>query len=262
MGTLAEERVQFEAAMLELFAGMNTGSGGGTGTITPTRQGIINYVKAKLDELVPEAEGLSFSLSTEPNVSNPYDLLINAHLEESTKDVILSAPLSAMKPVQAIDYQEEGRPSDDDNKIGYFILPDNFLRLHSFKMKEWKRQVMEAITPQHPLYKRQSNPFLRGGVEKPVAVIKWENIYGPGGGEGEYTEAMKRVIEYYSVESSHIIERLYIIQEQLAEDFITDNPMLMDSLAWTCAGKILHIIGMTELAKMAMERVKISYNNL
>lgn len=255
MSTLTDKRVLFEQSLFDLLNGLDYGTGGGGSQILPSRLRIVNFVKAKLDELIPEGEGITFSLSAEPNVSDPYSLLINAHLDESTKDVILSAPLSILAPTAYTDITE-GTPFVANGLTGYFVLPANLQRLSSFKMVDWLRDVTEFITPQHPAYKKQSNQFLKGGTVKPVAVLNWKTI------DVEGTPTPKRILEYYSVETSHNIDKFMYIPEQLAEDFITANPNLLDALAWMCAAKILQIIGMGEPAKMAMEQVTLSYNNL
>lgn len=252
MSTLSTERVQFENALLALLAGMDSGagSGAGIGTVDPTRITAINYVKAKLDELIPEGEGLSFSLSSEPNVSNPLDLLINSHLDECTKDICLSAPISVLFPAAVAESDLEGTHYTDF-KIGCVALPPNFLRLSSFKMADWAKDVSNPITPAHKDYKKQST-VLRGGITKPVAVLTWKSIDG----------TMTRILEYYSVNTSHVVEKLLYIPEQYAEDFIAVNMNLMDSLAWMTASKILQITLQFDAAKIAQERVIQSYTNL
>ena len=242
--SLSTERVQFEAALAAILATM----GGGTGLITPTRQALIDYTKAKLDEVVPGGEGFTFALSAGPNISNPLDLLINAHADESTKDVCLSAPISVLFPTLAV----AAGVANTDAKTGYVVLPDNFLRLSSFKMTDWLTDIDSPITPKDPKYKKQSNPYLRGGISKPVAVLTWKSV----------ATVMKRVLEYYSVDAAHTVEKLLYIPETTAEDFIAVNPNLMDSLAWMIASKVLQITGMTDAAKLAQERVTQSYNNL
>ena len=140
MSTLSDERVIFSNALLALLAGMDSGAAGGAGmgVIAPTRLTSINYVKAKLDELIPTGEGISFSLSTTPNVTNPLDLLIDAHLDECTKDVLLSAPLSVLVPK---DGSGAAVTSFADPATGYITLPIDFLRLSSVKMTGWLTQV-------------------------------------------------------------------------------------------------------------------------
>lgn len=260
MSTLDNQRVQYELALKTLLEALATeigesggGAGGsGTGTILPARLTIINYVKAKLNELIPEGEGITFSLSSAPNISNPLDLLINAHLDEATKDVILSAPLSVLFPESV---SGSGTPFSTGSKTGYIQLPSDFLRFMALKMSDWKTEVTTLTHPQSAQYRRQAYSFLRGDLSNPIAVINWKLIGSP-------TPTSKRILEYYSVESSHTIEKLLYIPEQYAEDFLTVNPNLIDSLAWMCAGKIMQITGMVNEAKMAQERVSQSYLNL
>ncbi len=166
---LDTNRVQFEAKLKELLEALSTGIVSGS-TITPARLEIINYVKAKLDELIPQAEGMTFALSATPNMSNPLDLLINAHLDESTKNIIMSAPLSALMPQAAT----VTPVASTDKLTGYIILPIDFLRLSAFKMLDWLKEVTVPIAMSDPDYKKQTS-YLRGGIAKPVAVLKWKN---------------------------------------------------------------------------------------
>lgn len=245
--SLYTERVHLEAALAAILATMGGGAGG-AGAIPPTRQSAIDFIKAKLDEIIPGGEGFTFALSAEPNISNPLDLLINAHLDEATKNVILSAPISVLFPTLATD----AGVANTDAKTGYVVLPDNFLRLSSFKMTDWLTDIDNPITPKDPKYKKQSNQFLRGGLSKPVAVLTWKSV----------ANVMKRVLEYYSVDTAHTVEKLLYIPETTAEDFIAVNPNLLDALAWMTASKIMQITGMSDAAKLAQERVTQSYTNL
>ena len=245
MSELTDERVQFDAAMLALLNGFEEGET----TILASRLSIINYVKAKLDELIPEGEGVVYSLSSDTNISDPLDLLINAHIDESTKDIINTAPLSVLVPTAST---VTSGTSFTDVNTGYISLPSNFQRLSLLKMADWKRSITIPITPENTLYKRQSSKYTRGGTAKPVAVLTWKNISG----------TLTRVIEYYSVLESHVIDYLLYIPETTGEDFVTVNPNLLDSLAWMCAGKIMQITGQKGAFEEAMAQVKLSYTGL
>lgn len=246
--SLSNERLQYEAALKALLESLNDGGGIGSGTVTdPTRIGVINYIKAKLDELVPQAEGLTFNLSDEPNISDPLDLLISAHLEEGVKDVILSAPISVLKPTA---FSGTAVPFGTGEKAGYIALPADFLRLSSFRMTDWKRDAL-VVLPESKIGKSQANKYSRAGVNKPVAILTWKNI----------SSVLTRVIEYYSVGSNNTIDKLFYIPEQTAEVFLTANPDLIDALAWTVAGKIMQITDKVNEAKLAQERVAQSYLN-
>lgn len=56
---------------------------------------------------------------------------------------------------------------------GYVLLPDDFMRLVSFQMSDWSRQVSVAITEDDPLYAQQQSryPGVRGCPQKPVVAI-------------------------------------------------------------------------------------------
>lgn len=250
MATIDDQRIQYEARLKALLVGLSGGTVVEGGTILPSRLSIINFVKAKLDELVPEGEGITIKLSDEPNVTDPYDLLINAHLDEATKDIILSAPLSVLVPTKLV--VTEGTPFAVDSLHGYIDLPVNFLRLTQLLMTEWLRPVEIPITPLSPKYKLQSNTFLRGGIAKPVAVINWR----------KNGSVATKTLEYYSVSTAHTVEHLLYLHDMVAEDFVAANPVLLPSLAWMCAGKIMEIIGMQVPFQMAMDQVKLSYVNL
>lgn len=60
----------------------------------------------------------------------------------------------------------------DDGK-GFIILPDDFMRLLSFRMSDWKRTVFEAISETDPRYALQSSRFagICGNPEKPVVAV-------------------------------------------------------------------------------------------
>lgn len=56
---------------------------------------------------------------------------------------------------------------------GRMQLPDDFMRLLTFKMSDWERAVTEPISERDPLYRRQSSKFsgVRGNPERPVVAI-------------------------------------------------------------------------------------------
>lgn len=248
--TLSTERIRFEQSLAALLAAYGfDGSvlGGGTGTILTQRLSIINYVKLKLDEISPEAEGLQFSLEEDLNVSDPLNIMINALLPEATKRVLLICPIQYLMPVKSIATAVANTGSD--TKIGYIPLPDNFVRFVSLKMADWKRSVSEAISTIDPQYKSQANIYTRGGTAKPVVVMSHRTI----------ATVTARVIEYYSINTSHTIDYLYYIQETAPEDLQIN---LIDALTWMCAGMVLQITERSDLAKLAFEQVQLSFQNL
>lgn len=243
MADLTSERVEFESRLEDYLSGFDSG---GTTTILESRLTLINYVKSKIDEIIPEGEGVVFHTESSPNISDPYNLLINSILDEAAKRTLMSAPIHVIEPTDA---SSQTPVQEGTDKIGYIPLPDNFLRLIALKMTDWEREVNIAITTYDPLYKLQRNKYVRGGIAKPVAAYNWKMI----------SDSPERVIEYYSVDENHTIEKFLYVPETVAEE-VQSN--LTDALTWFCAAMILNIIGMSEAAKIADEQAVLTYNNM
>jgi hypothetical protein len=249
MGTLPVERVQFEAALAALLASYGSGGTGGTGTILATRLTLINAVKVKLDEIIPEGEGVVFTLASPPNISDPLDIFINALLDESAKHLLLMAPLHALTAKIGSVTAYQITAFDNGRKSGWVKLPDDFLRLVSFQMQDWERPVIIPVSSTSKLYLKQHNQWLCGANSKPVAAFTSRNDSGTS----------KLVLEYFTVTASHTVDHFLYIPETLAEN-VQSN--LTDALEWICAGKILQITERVDLAMKAMEHVQICFNNM
>ena len=249
MADLVNERISFETALANLLDLYGIGGAEGGGTILASRLSIINLVKAKLDRIIPEGEGLQFSVEGETNVSDPTNLLINAVLNEAAKRVLLNAPLHILDPVKSAEVA--GTEDATDSKIGYIVLANNFLRFVSIKMANWKMPVFEVIRPEIDVeeYAMQQNEFVRGGTARPKVAFSMRTIEG----------TQKRVVEYYSVEDSHNIDWFYYIQETEAENLQVN---LIDSLTWYAAGMIMQITENVELANSAFAQEQLCYKNL
>ena len=240
MAELSTERVQFDEALSNL---LSLYSSGDMPSIPTSRLTLINYVKLKLDDLIPEAT--NFSLDDNDDALEPLNIFVNSFLDESAKRVLLSAPLHVLDPVKS----DEGPVYEDGELTGYIPLASNFLRFVSLKMADWKREITDPITTSDKRYKLQQNKYTRGGVAKPVAVFSFRTI----------ESAQTRVVEYYSIKTSHNVDWLYYIQETEAEN-IPDN--LMDALTWYCAGLVLQVTERVDLDKVAFEQAVMCYQNL
>lgn len=253
MADLSTEKLSYQTKLIALLESITVS--GTSGTILPTRLTLINLVKIKLDELIPQGDGVTYTLESSPNVSDPLDLYINGLLDESSLNVSQTAPKHYLlaKP----DDTAEGTPNEDDNRIGYVVLPDDYIRLHSFKMAEWKRDVTEPLTPDQVEYSMQDNPHIRGGIGKPVCRLNQLAITEEI--EGADVLVSKKVIEYFSVNYTHEIAKFLYIAETAAED-LDDN--LYPALTWICAGKILQNLKEFELSTKAFEQAKLCFTNL
>lgn len=251
MANLSTERVSFEAALAALLDQYELT--GGTGTISDAVMSLINLTKLKLDEVIPEGEGLQFAVEGDANISDPLNLLIKGILPEAGKRVLINCPANYLDPVKSTATAVQ----EADVKTGYIVLPDNFLRFISLKMTEWLRPVTRLTPIESEEYLMQKNQYVRGGIAKPKAAIMHRAI--TTGTPPDEITTQKRVLEYYSVNSSHAIDWLYYIQETAPEDIQIN---LRDALTWMAAGMVLQITERVDLAKIAFEQEQMCYNKL
>lgn len=190
------------------------------------RQAIIKKVQLKLDEITPYDSG---------EIVN--DSFIDELLDDSAKTLQLKLPGYLSAPVN-MDI-ESG--TDNGDGTGFIQLPDDYIRLVTFKMTEWLIAVTVPITEDNPKYNLQKNVYLRGKPNKPVLVLR--NIFD---------STSKKILEYFSVSSDHTIERAMYIQSMVAELFPDE---LIDTLAYQTASDAYLIMEQPDMAKLAMAKV-------
>jgi hypothetical protein len=190
------------------------------------RQAIIKKVQLKLDEITPYDSG---------EIVN--DSFIDELLDDSAKTLQLKLPGYLSAPVN----MDIASGTDNGDGTGFIQLPDDYIRLVTFKMTEWLIAVTVPITEDNPKYNLQKNPYLRGKPNKPVLVIR--NIFD---------STSKKILEYYSVSSDHTIERAMYIQSMVAELFPDE---LIDTLAYQTASDAYLIMEQPDMAKLAMAKV-------
>lgn len=198
------------------------------------RSELINRVKVRIDEICASGDVI---VEVDVENSKPFDSIIDEVLDESALELLLKAPFYRLHISTA---NLTASANEGDSKIGSISLPNDFVRLVSLQMKEWHRPVTTLAIQGDPVAKRQSNKYLRGGVARPIAVLrKTANGYE---------------LDYYSVKESHDIKEFLYIKRDSAEDVA--NTELLDALCWICAGKVLGVIGQANLAKMCYENAQ------
>lgn len=195
------------------------------------RQSLINRVATKLDEITPIDEVVvDVGLGDE----NPIYQTIEALLDECAKEVLTKAPIHRLTPTASPLFL--GTPMSSGAKYGYIPLPADYIRLVELKMEDWARAVTQLELPDSPLARRQTNKYLRGGTQKPVAVLGSRN----GGA----------VIEYYSIRETHTIQRFLYIKSDVAQNI---PAIYTDALEWLCVSRCLNVFNKNEAAKVAMD---------
>lgn len=122
---------------------------------------------------------------------------------------------------------------------GWINLPNNFLRLVSFKMSDWDRAVTEAITESHPLYAQQKSRYagIRGCPQNPVVAL----VSKKGG----------LALEFYSCTAGAdvTVEKAeYIPMPEIAGGEIIICEKLKSAVVYYTAYLVALTIGQTELA--------------
>lgn len=108
--------------------------------------------------------------------------LIISKIEEAVRRVESVAPVLCLEGGKhfGVDDAEDELCEDtgsgvfwNDDLSGWLLLPDDFMRLVSFRMSDWERTVRVAITADDPRYDMQSSRHkgIRGNVQKPVCAI-------------------------------------------------------------------------------------------
>lgn len=190
---------------------------------------IIKKVLARLDE-VSHAE--SIDLVPDPTIS----LL----LDDGIDTFLLLVPNHLIKD-HLYDFTG-GNLVTYDHYTGYIALPENYLKLVKFRMHSWKRPVTEPIYSTSPEYRLQSNKYLRGTPDRPVAAI----LYAPA----EFSQ----VVEYYSVsQNDHTCTEAQCVIKTTPDDL---QDSLTDPFSWFVASTVASVQGAEKAAQYAMGKVQ------
>lgn len=198
------------------------------------RSTIINKVKTRIDEVSASGDVI---VNVGVENTKPYDSIIDELLDESALEILLKAPFYRL----TISSGNVSPVKDStDNHIGTITLPTDFLRLVSFRMKEWQQPVTSFAIQGDEVAQKQANKHIRGGVAKPVAVLSKSNS--------------GYVATYYSVQSSHELKEFLYIKKDTAENMA--DSQLIDAMTWICAGKVLGVLNQPTLSNVCYENAK------
>lgn len=199
-----------------------------------------NLVKTDMEELSPQWE--SEVLQTDAIGIERY---IETKLPEAIRQVLLSVSPSML---EAVPFDAALLPQKNQDGSGIVPLPEDWMKMVSFKMKGWNRPVTEFLAEEDPLAIRQQNLFLRGGSLKPVCVI------------GHTPEGILSLF-YYSLPAYvrvHEIEQALYLPCPKEVDGGYDFPRrLMPEVCYVCAALVYDILGRPDMAAVMRERVTL-----
>lgn len=186
-----------------------------------TREAIISQVKAKLGEVT------EFDSNQVAD-----DTLIDNLLDPGAREILLKVPLHLINPTAFA----TGTPGKS-GVSNTFAVPDDFLRLHSFKCTTWGRVLTDVITDDDYRSLGQHYSITRGSDSKPKLYLTRNNNN-------------KKVLKWYG---GNAIEFAYYVKEVTAGPDFQEN--LVEPLAWQVAGDLLSIMG-DEAAQVAYAKVQ------
>jgi hypothetical protein len=170
------------------------------------------------------------------------DEIIESKVEDAARLVESSAAHYLLDDGQPLStsIEWEGQPGYGAGRIN---LPQDFMRLVTFRMSDWYKPVTEAITEDDPTYPMQSSPYagVRGNPERPVVAI----THGAAG----------QVLEFYSCQSGpgvrvHVARYLPI--PTIKDGYIDLCPKLERAVVYRLASMTCAIIGASDLAALLL----------
>lgn len=130
---------------------------------------MVEAVKVAIDE----NRGNRPLLLEEDTDTLSLDEIIYAKLADAVRVVETEAPRHLLEAGHdMIEDNDKDFFIDGDGK-GFVVLPDDFMRMISFRMSDWRRTVYEPISEEDPKYALQSSKWkgICGDPEKPVVAI-------------------------------------------------------------------------------------------
>jgi hypothetical protein len=223
-----------------------------------TRDQIIEWVVAKIDEILPGSENLQGETAIEAPIG-----FIEQELDSSARHVLLIAPDDmVMQAIKAGGKHDKAgtitsRLIINSDLTAKYVLPTDFLRFVDIKLNSWARSVPEIIDYKDPKYINQVNRFRRGDWRKPKAVLAPFREYE----QNEIINGETNVnycLELFSAKTeSDTVERFYYVPRLKAEDVPYD---LIDPVAWICASRALQILKRPDESALAMQRAEMQLN--
>lgn len=126
---------------------------------------LVGKVRIAIDEIVKDGFDDDFTVDADTEIRQALQYAMNQLLDE--------VPLEALTPVDLCEVVGDMDSVHEKfiDGSGIILLPDNFLRLVSFKLHSWRLPVHDVLDPMSDEYKRQASVWGRGSCHKPRVVV-------------------------------------------------------------------------------------------
>lgn len=178
------------------------------------------------------------------------DEVIKSKILEAVERVHSEAPYYLLEQGHNL-VDDENSVYWGDQKSGWVLLPDDFLRLVVFEMSDWERPVYSVLTPDSPEYAKCRSRIkgIRGTAQRPVCAL------------GVRPEG--KVLEFYSCKSEEatILRAVYIPypaieQEGSDQEGVDISERCYQAVVYTISALTLTTCGEVEKAKTFLDMAK------
>ena len=200
----------------------------------------LKKIRTNMEELLPENETAEIDI-----FGVDVGEYIRAKLPDAIARVFITAPVHLLEGKECKDVLLPEKRQDGSGRV---VFPEKVLRVLSFKMKGWNRPVTRFINSCHAKSELQYNRYVRGGVNKPVAVLSM-------------SASDRVVLDYYSLPASlrfHEVDSAVYIPVPEMQDGGYDVPVrLADAVGYVCAALVYEILGQPDMAAQMVGRVAL-----
>ena len=175
------------------------------------------------------------------------DDIIESKIEEAARIVEMAAPLHRLESGKAFGESIAWMAQEKGRGGGYVVLPQDFMRLLSFRMSDWTESVTEAINEQNPKYRLMGSRYagIRGNAQKPVVAI----VQYPIG----------NVLEFYGSEQgrdAYIRHARYMPVPKIENGTIEISSMVKQAVVYCAASMTAATLNETALAELLLNQSK------
>lgn len=169
--------------------------------------------------------------------------IIKSKIEDAARIVESTASAELLGPTTTFG-NSVGWHTRVGNGSGYIQLPDDFMRLVTFQMSDWRKAVTSAITEDNPLYLQQSSryPGIKGNPQKPVVAV--------------VHDADGLLLEFYSCSGGkdvYVKKAEYMPIPKIKEGRIRLSEKLLSAVVYQTASLVAQSVGNDALAAKMQE---------
>ena len=198
----------------------------------------LKKIRTNMEELLPENETAEIDI-----FGVDVGEYIRAKLPDAITRVFITAPVHLLEGKECKDVLFPEKRQDGSGRV---VFPEKVLRILSFKMKGWNRPVTRFIDSRHAKSELQYNRYVRGGVNKPVAVLSM-------------SASGRVILDYYSLPAflrTHEVDSAVYIPVPEIQNGGYDVPIrLADAVGYVCAAMVYEILGQPDMAVQMSGRV-------